>query len=155
VVEPQAVPQAQVEVRPLLAGDHAQWLSLARGYKAFYETETSDAEYLTAWQRLLAGDGVRGLGATLDGQLVGFTHYLFHTSTWTPSVCYLQDLFTDPAVRGRGVARALIDAVAAEARRQGAARLYWLTQDHNVVARRLYDRVAQHRGFIRYDHSLQ
>lgn len=114
-----------------------------------------DAEYEKAWQRLLAHDGVFGLGATRDGLLVGITHYLFHTSTWTQNVCYLQDLFVDPPARGQGVARALIEAVAEISRERHAARLYWLTQEHNAAGRLLYDKVARYKGFIRYDYPLE
>ena len=127
---------------------------LARGYKEFYATPTTDEEYEAAWRRLLAGDGAFGLGAKVDGELVGIAHFLFHTSTWAPTVCYLQDLFTAPASRGRGVARLLIEAVAERARSRGATRFYWLTQEHNATARALYDRVARYRGFIRYDYPL-
>jgi GNAT superfamily N-acetyltransferase len=81
-------------------------------------------------------------------------HFLYHTSTWAESVCYLQDLFVDPALRGRGIARALIEAVADEARSAGAARLYWLTHEHNATARRLYDAVGAFHGFLRYDYPL-
>jgi GNAT superfamily N-acetyltransferase len=69
-------------------------------------------------------------------------------------VCYLQDLFTVPEARGRGVARALIAHVAEAARAAGARRYYWLTQEHNTTARALYDRVAAFHGFIRYDHPV-
>jgi GNAT superfamily N-acetyltransferase len=128
---------------------------LARGYKEFYATPTSEAEYASAWERLLAQDGVHGLGGFVDGKLVGIAHYLFHTSIWAPSNCYLQDLFTLPSARGHGVARSLIEAVAARARLEGAARFYWLTQADNSVARVLYDKVAKHAGFIRYDFPLR
>jgi GNAT superfamily N-acetyltransferase len=144
-----------VEVRVLRPADREDWEVLARGYKAFYATPTTDAEYATAWQRLLAQDGVHGLGGFVDGRLVGVAHYLFHTSVWARSNCYLQDLFTLPSARGHGVARALISAVADQARRHGAARYYWQTQDHNAVARALYDKVARHAGFIRYDYPLR
>ena len=86
-------------IAPLQPEDRAAWEVLARGYKAFYNTPTNDAEYTTAWNRLLAHDGVYGLAAFVDGQLSGIAHYLFHTSTWAPTVCYLQDLFTLPAAR--------------------------------------------------------
>lgn len=147
-------PHTALEITRLQAADHADWLSLAQGYKAFYETPTSDQTYQTAWDKLMAGDEVQGLGARIDGRLVGFTHYLFHTSTWAPRVCYLQDLFVDTAVRGQGTASALIEAVAQASRAAGAQRLYWLTQTHNARARRLYDRVAQFQGFIRYEYPL-
>jgi len=143
-----------ITVQPLRDEDRAAWGCLAEGYKRFYNTPTTAAEYDEAWRRLRAGDGVQGLGAHLDGRLVGIVHYLFHTSTWARQQCYLQDLFTDEAARGRGVARALIEQVAQAAREAGATRLYWLTQETNRPARRLYDRVAQFKGFIRYDYPL-
>jgi GNAT superfamily N-acetyltransferase len=97
---------------------------------------------------------VRGLGARLDGALVGFAHYIVHPHSWFGEVCYLQDLFTAPEARGRGVATALIEAIAEAARRRGAARFYWLTTEDNRPARALYHRVARHKGFIRYDYPL-
>jgi GNAT superfamily N-acetyltransferase len=141
-------------VRKLAEADHARWLELARAYKAFYKTPVSAAEYERAWTRLLANDRVWGLGAHLDGELVGITHCVFHAGTWNNEVCYLQDLFVDPRVRGRGVARALIEAVADATRRRGAEKLYWLTQTHNATARALYDKVAKYYDFIRYDYPL-
>ncbi len=124
---------------------------LARGYKAFYQTGTSDAEYEAAWRRLLRDDGIHAFAAWVGNRLVGIAHYLFHTSTWTQTVCYLQDLYVDPAFRGQGVARTLIETVATAARDRRATRLYWLTQAHNTTARVLYDKLAKHNGFIRYD----
>jgi GNAT superfamily N-acetyltransferase len=143
-----------VHIAPLRPEDCTAWQALARGYKDFYNTPTTDGEYAKAWERLIQQDGVFGLGAFMEEELVGFAHYLFHTSTWATSACYLQDLFTLHAVRGRGVARALIDAVAAQARQRGAARYYWLTHEHNSTARRLYDKLAKFGGFIRYDYPL-
>lgn len=143
-----------ITVDRLADADREAWGRLAAGYKAFYNTPTSAAEYDEAWRRLRAGDGVHAFGARMDGQLVGIVHYLFHTSTWTPRQCYLQDLYTDQACRGRGVARALIERVAVAAREAQATRLYWLTQETNLTARALYDRIAQFKGFIRYDFPL-
>ena len=116
-----------IRIRTLQPEDRAAWEILARGYKEFYKTPTTDAEYETAWQRLLARDRVHGLSAFYDGKLVGIAHYLFHTSAWAQNVCYLQDLFTAHEARGKGVGRALIEAVAKEARAKGCARYYWLT----------------------------
>ena len=86
--------------------------------------------------------------------MVGIAHYLFLAQTWSADTCYLQDLFTDPEARGRGVATALIDAVAAAARARGAVKYYWLTKDDNDRARALYDRIAAFKGFLRYDYPL-
>jgi GNAT superfamily N-acetyltransferase len=141
-------------VSSLSSEDRASWEVLARGYKAFYKTEASPTEYETTWQRLLRQDGVFGVGAKVEGKLVGIAHYLFHTSAWAPKVCYLQDLYVSPEVRGKGTARVLIEAVANAARQAQATRCYWLTQEHNTVARVLYDKVAKFNGFIRYDFPL-
>jgi len=143
-----------IEIAPLREQHRAEWEALARGYKAFYETEHPDARYDETWRLLLAGERIHGLAARLDGRIVGIAHYLFHAQTWSADVCYLQDLFTAPEARGRGVATALIEAVADAARARGAAKYYWTTKEDNRTARALYDRIARFKGFVRYDHPL-
>jgi GNAT superfamily N-acetyltransferase len=64
--------------------------------------------------------------------------------------CYLQDLFTSEAARGKGVGRALINGVYERARRAGSTRVYWHTHETNVTAQTLYDKVAERSGFIVY-----
>lgn len=151
---------AALLVRSVVAGDRAQWQPLWDGYNAFYGR--ADATALPApvsertWTRFLdPAEPVHALVAERSGQLVGLAHFLFHRSTThIEPVCYLQDLFTALQARGQGVGRALIEAVAARARAGGAARLYWLTHESNATARLLYDRVAQHSGFIVYRREL-
>jgi GNAT superfamily N-acetyltransferase len=89
--------------------------------------------------------------AEQEGRLVGLVHYLFHRSTVSlgPN-CYLQDLYTEGALRGQGVGRALIAAVAERARADGASRVYWMTHESNTTAMRLYDQVAEKPGFLIY-----
>jgi len=83
---------------------------------------------------------------------VGLTHYLYHRSCWSEvDNCYLQDLFADPDVRGKGVGRALIVAVQEAAGRLGVTNVYWMTHETNATARKLYDSVARRTGFIEYD----
>jgi GNAT superfamily N-acetyltransferase len=144
-----------IKIGLLSKSERLAWEKLARGYNAFYETVLPDSDYDRAWARLLAGKEIHGLGARLDGRLVGIAHFLFHHNIWRNQVCYLQDLFVDEAVRGQGAARALIDAVADTARRRGASRYYWQTKQDNARARALYEKVALFRGFIRYDYSLE
>ena len=83
---PLLVPPMGLEIVPLRPSHRARWDDLARGYKRFYETILPDAEYERAWQRLLDGDGIHGLGAEIDGRLVGIAHYLFHKSIWAETV---------------------------------------------------------------------
>jgi len=89
--------------------------------------------------------------AELDGTAVGLTHYLFHRHGWSvENTCYLQDLYADPQVRGQGVGRALIEAVYEAADKAGVPTVYWLTQDFNIKARQLYDRIGVKTPFIKY-----
>lgn len=143
----------RIVVRALDRSDEAGWRGLWQGYLAFYETTRPETVYRTAFERLLSGDAAEfhGLVAEADGRLVGLAHYLFHRHLWrVENVCYLQDLYCAPEARGRGVGRALIEAVYAAADRAGAPAVYWLTQEFNHEARRLYDRVGCVTPFIRY-----
>lgn len=144
-------------IRPLQQVDRAGWEPLWAGYLTFYGTSVPPATTETTWSRLLdPAEPMHVLGAfgAAEGggeELLGIVHFIFHRSTWTPGdYCYLQDLFTAEAARGRGVGRALIEAVYREAAAAGASRVYWLTQDGNATARALYDKMADHPGFTVY-----
>jgi len=147
-------------VRKATQTDYPEWSQLWAGYHAFYgrSLDTALAPEITSatWARLLdPSEAMIALVAELNGRVVGFAHILFQTSTISiEPVCYLADLFVSSSDRGRRIGAALIAASAAEARARGARKLYWQTQETNSVARRLYDRVAKHRGFIVYDVML-
>lgn len=148
-----AGPAEPVQIRPIAAQDRAAWEGLWRAYLRFYETELPASTYDATFTQLLKplGEGPYGFLAEFDGRAVGLVHYLYHAHCWRPEgVCYLQDLFTAPDARGRGVGRALIEAVYAAADATGRPAVYWLTQEHNASARALYDQVAQKTAFIKY-----
>jgi GNAT superfamily N-acetyltransferase len=138
----------------LSAADRPAWETLFTGYNTFYQRTLAPALVDRAWNEFQTGARMHALGARLDGELVGITHFLVHASTTAPDVCYLQDLFTAPEARGQGVARALIAEVSGWAREHGCSRVYWSTQETNTTARRLYDQVAVNRGFILYQIAL-
>lgn len=140
-------------VRPLRPEDEAEWRRLWTAYLEFYESAVPEEVYRTTFARLLGDDpqDFSGLVAEVDGRPAGLAHYLFHRHGWkVENVCYLQDLYADPEVRGQGVGRALIEAVYAAADAAGAPAVYWLTQDFNATARRLYDRIGVATPFIKY-----
>ena len=142
-----------LEVRPLQESDRDDWTALWTAYLDFYGTSVPADTFATYFDRLLGADpqDFNGLVAVIDGKLVGLTHYLYHRHGWkVENVCYLQDLYADPSVRGMGVGRALIEAVYAAADANGTPSVYWLTQEENTEARKLYNRVAQVTDFIKY-----
>jgi len=141
-------------IRPIATTDQAEWRRLWRAYLAFYETELPDNVYDSTFARLTSGAAgeYKGFVALLEGRPVGLAHYLFHRSCWSVAdTCYLQDLFADPEVRGTGIGRALIEAVYGAADAHGAASVYWMTQEFNHTARRLYDRIGVKTPFIEYN----
>ena len=142
-----------VEIRPLRPTDEVVWRGLWADYLTFYDTQVSEAVYATTFARLIGDDpqDFNCLIAEHDGVAVGLTHFLFHRHNWKiENVCYLQDLYADPAVRGIGVGRALIEAVYAQADAAGVASVHWMTQEHNTTARQLYDRIGQKTPFVQY-----
>lgn len=143
-------------IRPIQETDRDEWERLWSDYLDFYETAVEPEVYDTAFARLLGNEpgDFHGLVAEVDGRNVGLVHYLFHRHMWkTENVCYLQDLYVDPEMRGSGIARRLIEAVYDAADRAGAPDVYWLTQDDNQTARRLYDRIGTLTPFIKYNRA--
>ncbi len=152
--------QTRLLIRQLEQTDFAAWKPLWDGYNAFYgrkdETALPDEITQTTWSRFFdSSEPVFALVAEYDKRIVGLTHYLFHRSTTRlEPTCYLQDLFTSPGDRGKGVGRALIQAVYERSRASGVKRVYWQTHDTNSAGRLLYDKVAKHFGFIVYAHDV-
>lgn len=143
-------------IRFATQADYDQWRPLWDGYNAFYgrsgATALPDEITQTTWGRFFdPAEPLYCFVAEQDGKLVGLAHYMFHRSMIAiEPVCYLQDLFTVPETRGKGVGRALIDAVAKEAKAAKASRLYWHTHQTNETAQALYDKLAEKTGFIVY-----
>jgi GNAT superfamily N-acetyltransferase len=147
---------ADVEIREIVADDYPQWLALWAAYNAFYGRVGATALPMdvvaVTWSRFFdPSEPVHALVAEQHGTLLGLAHYLFHRSTIqiTPS-CYLQDLYTSPDARGKGVGRGLIHAIYDRARAAGLPRVYWQTQQGNERARDLYDKIADRTEFIVY-----
>lgn len=142
-----------LKVRPLQESDKDAWAALWTAYLEFYKTSVPTQIYDVYFQRLLGDDpqDFNCLVAEQNGALVGLTHYLFHRHGWkVENTCYLQDLYAAPSARGLGVGRALIQGVYDAADLAGAPSVYWLTQDDNVEARKLYDRIGTLSNFIKY-----
>lgn len=140
-------------IRAVHADDYQAWLPLWQGYLTFYQADLPAKVTQATWERLLdPAEPVHGaLAFDAEGRAVGLAHWIFHRSTWSEGYyCYLNDLFVDDSQRGKGLGRALIAHVHADAAVKGSPKVYWLTHETNVTAQRLYDAVAERTGFIQY-----
>lgn len=144
-----------IAIRPLEARDRAAWDEMWAGYLVFYKADLAHGISDDTFARLLSG-ALIGLVAVDGGDApLGFAHALLHAGTWSPKpLCYLEDLYVREEARGRGVGRALIEALAARGRREGWLRLYWQTARDNAAAQALYDKLAERTNWLRYDLDL-
>jgi GNAT superfamily N-acetyltransferase len=144
-------------IRRLTDSDRESWLELWDGYLRFYRASLASSVTDATFERLCDGaDGMLGLVAVdADGALIGLANLVFHAATWTRARrCYLEDLFVAASARGSGAGAALIKAACAAARRRGADRIYWHTQQYNGPARSLYDTLANATSFVVYERDL-
>lgn len=147
-------------IRPVRREDFPQWLPLWDGYNAFYgragATALSDAVTQATWERFFdIYEPMHALVAQEGKTLLGLAHYLFHRSTIIEEAsCYLHDLFTAEAARGKGVGRALIEGVFDAARTASLNRVYWHTDETNHRSMALYDKLADKPGFVMYRKTL-
>jgi len=143
-------------IRMAKAGDEARWRVLWAAYIKFYRGEIPEDVTANTWRMILEPTSkMDALVAEREGKVIGICNYLFHDSTWsTQQICYLQDLFVDPAARGGGAAKKLILACEEKAREKGAFRLYWQTQEFNGPARSLYDTIVPRSSFIVYRKNI-
>lgn len=143
---------SSARTRALRPDDQQRWHELWTQYLAFYRQELPPSTTEFTWRRLMEGRELWGCAGLDDaGQLVGFVHYHYHLSTWSPTgYCYLEDLFVAPRGRGRRVGRALIEAVYRAADERGVTRVYWHTENTNAQAQVLYHQVGQLTPFLQF-----
>ena len=145
-----------LEIRPLTVADRAAWEPLWQGYLTFYKASLTPDVTETTWARFLdPSEPMFVRGAFENGKLLGIVQCVLHRTSWSPKdICYLQDLFTVPEARGKGVGKALIERVYDEAREHNWFRVYWQTYDTNAVAQVLYNKMADRPGIIVYRKNM-
>lgn len=143
-----------MKIRELRTDDEAAWRELWTGYLTFYKSSVPEAVYAKTFARLIdpQRETQHALLAVDDADTpIGLVHYIIHPHNWLEEdVVYLQDLYVSDEARGTGAGRALIEAVYAAADANGTPTVYWLTQEFNSQARRLYDRIATLTPFVKY-----
>jgi GNAT superfamily N-acetyltransferase len=140
-----------ISLRDPLPTDEADWRALWAAYNAFYEAPIPERVTARTWQRILdPASPIFGRLATVKDRAAGFSVSVLHEGTWTIApICYLEDLFVAPELRGQGIGRMLIADLVKRCQAHGWSRLYWHTRADNS-ARRLYDEFAAADDFVRY-----
>ena len=148
--------QSTPTVRLVRAGDRARWEELFHAYGVFYEEDFPPSTLEGVWNWLMQPDHpVRCFVAEIEGKVVGFAHLRFQHDTFVAGAgWFLDDLFTDPAARGQGVATALIAELDGYATAHGGGTLRWITASDNDRARRLYDTLATATSWVTYEREV-
>lgn len=143
-------------IRDAEPGDETRWRQLWAGYNAYQEAVVPEAVTIATWRRILdPAVPMFARMAVREGDVVGFALCVIHEGSWViRPICYLEDLFVDPAARRLGIARALIDDLIALGKSRGWSRLYWHADGGNANARALYDSYIAADKFVRYRLSL-
>jgi GNAT superfamily N-acetyltransferase len=144
-------------ITALAARHRADWDRLYAGYAAFYKVEQTPEMRARVWGWIM--DPAHEVNALVaedaDGRAIGLAHYRpFARPLAAGTGGFLDDLFVDPAQRGRRIADALIEAVAEIGRQRGWGVLRWITADDNYRGRGVYDRLATRTMWITYDRKL-
>ena len=117
-------------------------LPLIRAYQKFYKVaEISDEKNLTFFSQFGESNPAGCQFAYREsGKLVGFaTVYFSFTSTTAIKAGVLNDLYTLPSCRSKGIDSQLIEHCRSYAAQNGAARLQWVTAPENEPTQKLYD----------------
>jgi GNAT superfamily N-acetyltransferase len=110
---------------------------LAEYEKLLHEVEATEADIAEA----LFGDNPRLFCeiAEWNGKVAGFAVWFVEFSTFSGrSGIYLEDLFVRPALRGKGIGKALLAYLARECVANGWSRLQWSVLDWNTPSIEFY-----------------
>ena len=143
----------RVSVRPVEQQDAAPWAELYRAYRAFYRLAPDDAVIERVWGWILnPAHEVTALVAVIDGRVVGLAHYRhFSRPSSGTTGLFLDDLFAETEVRGKGAGRALLNELSRLSAQDGGSVVRWITAADNTTARRLYDSTATATAWVTYD----
>jgi GNAT superfamily N-acetyltransferase len=142
---PGAVAYGRAVIRTCRPDDVPEILRLVRELADYErEPESVEASESSLYSALFGHDSfVHAFVGEADGQVVGLALWFLAFSTWTgrPTL-YLEDLVVSSPYRGSGMGRALMAALAGEARRRGCARMDWSVLNWNEPSIAFYRRLG-------------
>ena len=131
-------------LRAATAADAGRLVELVDALKASEGDQRGHFTLATALRDgFTGGPEFRVILAELDGRAVGYALFQPSYSTeWGQRGLFVHDLYVEPQARRQGVGRALLAAVAANARAEGRSFVWWASRPHNHVAQKFYQGVA-------------
>jgi ribosomal protein S18 acetylase RimI-like enzyme len=132
----------RARVREAQAGDAEAVARLLHDFNTEFGEPTPGVPCLTARVRHLLEAGEATV--LLAGRpALGLAVLRFRPALWKDALdAYLEELYVVPARRGQGAGRALMEAAMDLARARGAADMHLGTEEDDVVARALYERLG-------------
>ena len=130
-----------------------KWFALYARYAEEIGLPVNHRTGEAVWRWLLDGTHrVNGIIAHADRtEVAGFAHYRpFPRTLDGNEACFLDDLYVTEPHRGTGLARMMIERVAAIARQRGWTEVRWVTEEHNARARALYEKLAEKSDLVTY-----
>ena len=133
------------QIRPLQPDDVGAFFALLQAKAAFDGCPESLLATEASLRAALFGPGpvTRALVAVVDGRLIGMATFyaIFSTFIMQPGL-WLDDLYLDPAHRGKGIGRAMMAQLASIASAAGCERLDWIVATANRDGKRFYERIG-------------
>ena len=140
-------------LRKIQPADKKQWVNLYKSYANFYKVEMNDKILQIVWNWLHdKNHEVEGLVYEIDGNIVGLAHYRrMPRPLIGQDIGFLDDLFIDPDHRGKRIGEKIFNELKSISKSKKWNLIRWITQDDNLRAKTLYDRVAEKTSWELYE----
>lgn len=134
--------ESEIQIREATVEDAAEIARLLHDFNNEYEEQTPPVPELTRHAERMLREGEMTVLVAGDGP-DALALLRFRPSVWTErQEAYLQELYVAPALRGRGIGEALMQAVLATCRERDAAWIELNTGESDTAARGLYAKLG-------------